>query len=153
MARALRQCEGRISQTLCDMEYADGYVPDTRNVRAPLDVRRDSAAGQAPLWCPFALPKEKITCSVGVLTLLQFAEDTAQQTNSVLPLLVDENIHYRILKLFYWAENQRWNMPAYLQYVPVVYGVWHAYKCVVTQTSRVFWPVLTYLQKCLPRPG
>ena len=44
-------------------------------------------------------------------------------------------------------------MCAYLRYVPVVYGVWHAYKFVVTHTFRVFWPVLTYLRKGLPRPG
>ena len=44
-------------------------------------------------------------------------------------------------------------MRAYLQYVPVAYGVWHAYKFVVTHTCRVFWPVLTFLQKGLLRPG
>ena len=108
---------------------------------------------QAPVWRPFALSKEKVTCGVGLLNLLQFAKDTAQQTNRVLPLLVDENIHYRILKLLYEAKNQRWNMRAYLRYVPVVYGVWHAYKFVVTETFWVFWPTLTYLQKVLPRPG
>ena len=44
-------------------------------------------------------------------------------------------------------------MCAYLRYVPVVYGVWHAYKFVVTHTFRVFWPILTYLRKGLLRPG
>ena len=138
LARALQQRERRISPTLRDMGYTDGCVPDTGNVRAPLDVRRDTTAVQAPVWPPFALSKEKVTCGVGLLNLLQFAKDTAQQTNRVLPLLVDENIHYRILKLLYGAKNQRWNMRAYLRYVPLVYGVWHAYKFVVTHTFRVF---------------
>ena len=96
---------------------------------------------QAPVWRPFALSKEKVTGGVGLLNLLHFAKDTAQQTNRVLPLLVDKNIHYRIPKLLYGAKNQRWNMRAYLRYVPVVYGVWHAYKFVVTQT---FSGVLAY---------
>ena len=87
------------------------------------------------------------------MNLLHFAKDIAQQTNRVLPLLVDENIHYRILKLLYGAKNQRWNMRAYLRYVPVIHGVWHAYKFVVTQTFRVFWPILTYLRKGLLRLG
>ena len=87
---------------------------------------------------PFALSEERVTSGVGLLNLLQFAKDTAQQTNSVLPLLVDENIHYRIVKLLYGAKNQRWNMRAYLWYVRVGYGVWHAYKFVVTHTFRVF---------------
>ena len=135
------------------MGYADGCVPDTGNVRAPLDVRRDARTVQAPLWHPFALSKEKVTGGVGLLNLLHFAKDTAQQTNRVLPLLVDKNIHYRILELLYGAKNQRWNMRVYLLYVPVVYGVWQAYKFVVTQTLRMFWPILTYLRKGLLRPG
>ena len=44
-------------------------------------------------------------------------------------------------------------LPTYLRYVSVVYGVWHAYRFVVTHTFRVFWPILTYLQKGLLRPG
>ena len=108
---------------------------------------------QAPVWGPFALSKEKVTGGVALLNLLHFAKDVAQQTNRVLPLLVDENIHYRILKLLYGAKNQRWNMRAYLRYVPVVYGVWHAYRFFVTHTFWVFWPSLTYLRKGLLRPG
>ena len=71
-------------------------VPDTGNVRAPLNVRRDARTVQAPVWRPFALSKEKVTGVVGLLNLLHFAKDVAQQTNRVLQLLVDENIHYRI---------------------------------------------------------
>ena len=108
---------------------------------------------QAPVWRPLALSKEKVTGGSGLLNLLQFAKVTAQQTNQVLTLLVDQNIHYRIIKFFYGAKNQRWNMRAYLRYVPVVYGVWHAYTFVATHTFRVFWPILTYLQKGLLRPG
>ena len=142
-------------QPLCSgyMGYADGCTPDTRNVRAPLDVRRDATTVQAPVWRPFAVSKEKVTGGVGLLNLLHLAKDVAQQTNRILPLLLDENIHCRILKLLYGAKNQQWNMRAYLRYVPVVYGVWHAYKFVVTHTFRVFWPVLTYLRKGLLRPG
>ena len=108
---------------------------------------------QAPVWRPFALSKAKATGGVGLLNSLHFAKDTAQQTNGVPPLLVDENIHYRILRFLYRAENQRWNMCAYLGYIPVVYNVLHAYKSVVTHTFRVFWPILTYLRKGLLRPG
>ena len=78
---------------------------------------------QAPVCRLLALSKEKVTGGVVMLNLLQFANDTAQQTNRVLRLLVDGNIHYRILKFVYGAKNQRWNMRAYLRYVPVVYGV------------------------------
>ena len=137
VARALQQREQRLPQTLRDMGYADVCVPDTGNVRAPLDVSRDARTVQAPVWRLFALSKEKVTGRVVLLNLLHFAKNAAHQTNRVLPLLVDENIHYRILKLLYCAKNQRWNMRAYLRYVPVVCRVWHAYKFVVTGTCRV----------------
>ena len=54
---------------------------------------------QAPVWRPFTLSEKKVTGGVGLLNLLQFAKDTAQRTNRVQPLLVDENMHYRILKV------------------------------------------------------
>ena len=136
VARALQQRERRIPQTLRDMGYADGCVPDTENVKALLDVRRDTKTVQAPLWRPFALSKEKVIGGVGLSNLLQFAKDAAQQTNRVLPLLFDESIHYRMLNLLYGA-NQQANRCAYLRYVPLVYSVWHAYKYVVTHTRSV----------------
>ena len=79
VARALQQRERRIPPPpLCDMGYADGCVPDTGNVRVLSGVRRDTSTVQAPVWRPFALLKEEVTCGVGLLNLLQFAEDTAQ---------------------------------------------------------------------------
>ena len=93
VARALQQRERRIPKTLRDMAHADGCVPDTGNVRGPLDVRRDARTVQAPVWRPFALSKERVTGGVGLLNLLHFAKDTTHQTNRVLPLLVDEKIH------------------------------------------------------------
>ena len=153
VARALQQHVRRVPQTLLDIGYADSCVPDTGNVIAPLDVRRDTRYLQAPVWRTFALSKEKVTGGIGLLNFLQFAKDTAQQTNRVLPPLVDENVHYRILKFLYGAKNQRWNMRAYLRYVPVFYRVWHAYKFVVTHTFRFFWRIPTCLRKCLLPPG
>ena len=78
VARALQQRERRIPQTLRGMGYADGSVPVTGNVRAPLDVRRDTRTVQAPVRRPFALSKEKVTGGVGLLNLLQFATDKAK---------------------------------------------------------------------------
>ena len=49
------------------------------------------------MWLPFALSKEKSICGVGLINLLQFAKHTAQQTNRVLLLLIDENVLYRLL--------------------------------------------------------
>ena len=78
VARALQQRERRIPETLRDLGYADRCAPDTGNVRAPLDVRRDARTVQAPVWRPFALSKEKVTGGVGLFNLLHFAKDNKQ---------------------------------------------------------------------------
>ena len=70
--------------------------------------------------------------------LVPVLEGHGTTTKRVLPVLVDENIHYRILKLVYGAKSQRWNMPANRRHVPMIYSVWHAYTFVVTLTFRVF---------------
>ena len=153
VVRAPDQRKAGISKTLRDVGYADGCVPDAANVRASLDVKRDTTGVQAQVWHLFALSKEMVTGGVSLFNLLHSAKDTAQRTDrGVLPL-VDANMHYRILKLWYVAKNQRFNMRAYLRHVAIVYLVWHAYRCLVTQPFRVFRLVPTYIQKGLLRPG
>ena len=66
---------------------------------------KDPTAVQAPVWRPFALSKERVTGYFGLLDLMQCAKDPAQQTNRVLPLMVDKKVHYRVRKLFYGAEK------------------------------------------------
>ena len=104
--RALQQRERRILQALPDMGYADCCVPDTGKVRTPLDVRRDTTAVQARCCTRLPCRRKLKTGGVGLLNLLQFSKDTAHQTHRVLRLLVNENIHYRKLRLLYGAKNQ-----------------------------------------------
>ena len=87
------------------------------------------------------------------VTVVVFREGHSTTDKKVLPLLVDENIHYRILKLLHGAKTERWIMSAYMRHVPIVYGVWHAYRIDVTQTFRVFSPIRTNVRRGLLRPG
>ena len=54
------------------------------------------------------------------------------------PLLVDVNIHYRLLKLACAASTVAWDIPAYLRCVPPLFAIWHAYKCCVEMVTRLF---------------
>ena len=92
VARAPQQQERGITQTVRDMGYVDDCVPNTGNVRALLEVRRDTTAVQAIMWPLFALSKEKVTCGIGLLNLLQFAQDTAQQTNRPKPMVFPKSV-------------------------------------------------------------
>ena len=46
---------------------------------------------RAPVWRPFACSKEKVTCCVGLLILLQFAKDTAKKSTGDVTVEEVEN--------------------------------------------------------------
>ena len=70
-----------------------------------------------------------------------------------MPVLCDENIHYRICKMIYGEKPTGWNVRLFLRSHPILYGFWHAYKFCVKQTFRSFWPIMTFFLKGLLRSG
>ena len=70
-----------------------------------------------------------------------------------MPVLCDENIHYRICKMMYGEKTTGWNVRLFLRSHPTLYGFWHAYKFCVTQTFCSFWPIVTFFRKGLLRSG
>ena len=91
--------------------------------------------------------------NVSLLNPLQFTRDLAQHTPPVVPVLCDENIHYRICKMMYGEKTTGWNVRLFLQSHPILYGFWHAYKFCITQTFRSFWPMVTFFREGLLRSG
>ena len=91
--------------------------------------------------------------NVSLLNLLQFTRDLAQHTRPVVPVLCDENIHYRICKMNYGEKTTGWNVRLFLRSHPILYGFWYAYKLCVTQTFRSFWPIVTFFRIGLLRSG
>ena len=60
---------------------------------------------------------------------MRFSARLAQRTEcGVAPVLVDENIHYRVYKLAWSTPFAAWRVPRFLQVVPPLFGIWHAYK-------------------------
>ena len=99
VARTLGNTEGTFARILPDL----GFVrtrPVVSNIRAPLDIIRPVPA-KRPHWLPLCLSKERVSSSVSLLDLLQFNRDLAQHTRPVVPVLCEENIHYRICKMLY----------------------------------------------------
>ena len=85
---------------------------------------------------------------MSLLNPLQFTRDLAQHTRPVVPVLCDENIHYRICKMMYGEKTTGWNVRLFLRSNPILYGFWHAYKSCVTQTFLLFSPTVTFFRKC-----
>ena len=143
--------EGTFARILCDLGFASTR-PVVRNIRAALDIIRPVPA-KRPHWRPLCLSKEKVSGNLSLLNLLQFTRDLAQHTGAVVPLLCDENIHYRFCNMMYGERTTSWNARLFFHSHPILYGFWHAYKLRVTQTFRSFEPIVTFFCKGLLRSG
>ena len=86
-----------------------------------------------------------VSSQTGLLRFLRFSGRLAARSQcGVAPVLVDENIHYRLPKLAWSEPFLRWDVPQYLQVVPPLFGVWHAYKYCVMQVARKLHSCLWY---------
>ena len=117
---------------------------DPSTIRVPLDVQR--AAVRSLRWRPLSLTEQNVSSTEDLLKLLDAVRGLQQRTGHQLPMLVDENIHYRVLRMLYAADFSPWDMHRYLCDVPLLYGVWHAYKHTMTVVYRTFLPVLGHLE-------
>ena len=151
VARMLGNTEGTFARILRDLGFASTQ-PVVRNIRAPVDIIRPVPA-KRPHWRPLCLSKERVSGNVSLLNVLQFTRDLEQQARPVVPVLCDENIHYRICKMMYGEKITGWNVRLFLRSHPILYGFWYAYKFCVNQTFRSFWPVVTFFRKGLLRSG
>ena len=151
VARMLGNTEGTLARILRNLGFASTR-PVVRNIKAPLDTIRPVPA-KRPYWQPLCLSKEKVSGNVSLLNLLQFTRDLAQHTRPVVPVLCDENIHYRSCKMMYDEKTTGRNVRLFLRSHPILYCFPHAYKFCVTQTFRPFWPIVTFFHKGLLRSG
>ena len=113
------------------------------DVRVPLDVVRVS--GRSPEWSPFAVSASCVTTQSGLLHALGWSVELANHSVCPMPICVDENIHYRLLKLCYGENTHRYNVRSQLNKCPPLYGVWHAYKYVVSVIHRAYYAHFIYL--------
>ena len=70
----------------------------------------------------------------------------SNHTQPIVPMLVDQNIHKRILKLLYSDRAERWNWHDKLKKILVLYSCWHPYKYLVTNVWRRFYSLFVYFR-------
>ena len=91
-------------------------------IRVPLDVhRRDMRSLQ---WLPYGLTDQTVSSQIDLLAIFADLDVLRVQSRMVLPLLVDMDIHYRIMNLLYGQSTLRWDYAAHLVLTPVLYGVY-----------------------------
>ena len=104
-----------------------------------------------PGWKPLLLRTHQVSSYKGLVQVLDYIASLSNHRHTILPFLVDENIHKRCLKLLYSNRTQRWNWHEKLKRTPVLYGCWHPYKYLVTNVWRRFHSLFVYF--CFGRLG
>ena len=90
-------------------------------IRVPLDVHR---TGMRSLqWTPYMLTEQTVSSQTDLLRIIIDLESLQRHTRRALPLLVDMNIHYRLMKLIHGNSTAAFDMGMKMQMVPVLYGV------------------------------
>ena len=112
--------------------------------RVPLDMPRH-AVSSVP-WRPFSLNDDVVQTQRQLLKILVFCHRiVTTHVQPPMPLLVDENIAYRVQKLCYAEPLQSWAVREKLRDLPVLYGVWHPYKYVLEVLYRRFLALFAFL--------
>jgi len=105
------------------------------DVRVPLDVRQPAVTSLP--WRPFQVSEVCVSSQSGLLRFMRFSARLSERTQCrVSPVLVNENIHYRMHKVAWSFPFLRWDVTRFMRVVPPLFGVWHAYKYCVTQVAR-----------------
>ena len=135
------------SSTCATLQELVRLVRSTRHlpgdVRVPLDVQRPSVTSL--VWRPLQVSECCVSSQTGLLRYMRFSARLASRTETgVAPVLVDENIHYRLQKLAWSEPFARWDVVRFLAVVPPLFGVWHAYKYCVVQVARKLHSSLWY---------
>ena len=90
-------------------------------IRVPLDVHR---SGMRSLqWTPYMLTEETVSSQSDLLRIVLDLEVMQKHTKRALPVLVDMDIHYRLMKLIYGLSTSMFNMGSKLALFPILYGV------------------------------
>lgn len=114
-----------------------------RDIRVPLDARRPPLP-QIP-WRPYVLSRFTTGRVSDLVEVLNICSRTQVHMDRVLPLLVDEKIHYQVAKMLYSKNYVHYDVHAFLKNQPLVYGIWHPYKYAMTLTYRRFFPLFVAL--------
>ena len=97
-----------------------------------------------PGWKPLLLSTHQVSSYEHLAEVFDYIASLSNQTHPIVPILVDENIHKRCLKLLYSHRTRQWNWHKTLKRTPVLYSCWPPYKYLVTNVWRPFHSLFVY---------
>ena len=116
---------------------------EAKDIHAPLDGKRTSV--RSLQWKPFFLTNLTTKSQPDLVALVHLLVEVQPQSNKVLPILVDANVHYRLCKMMYRESYAKYNLALSLNRCPVLYGLWNPYKYAVTVCYKHFCPLFVLL--------
>ena len=122
--------------------------PEAQYVRDPLDVHRDNIRSLQRY--PPTLADLVSSSNEDLLHIMEQCLATQVPTRHVLPVLMDENIFYRLAKFMYSRTYIPFKLAEHYATLPMLYGCWHPDKYVCAMIHRKFFLVLGYLGQQLP---
>ena len=135
-----------------NVRFVNGRRLTADTVRVPLDVVRP-AVRSLP-WKPCLLSEYQVSGNEDLLSLLEMACGLQLRCRVQMPLLLDENIHYRVLRLMHSVSHREVDVGDWLSHVPLLYGIWHPYKHCLGVVYRAFLPIIAPLEGAgTLRPG
>ena len=113
-------------------------------IRVPLDIHRQGM--RSLQWMPYFLTERTIGSQLDLVHILLEVGDLQEHSKHVLPILLDMDPHYRIMKLLYGSSASRFNVPKLLSMHPLFYGVWQ--ECRSVHRSGTITACLIYVCLC-----
>ena len=116
------------------------------SLRVPIDIPRDQV--RTPQWMPLGVYDLRVGMQSDLVKVLQnVVQVVCGRARGPTPLLVDINIHYRLLRLMFNRAYVEWDVLGDMMQSPPVFGVWHAYKQCCKVVRREFFSCFAYLEK------
>ena len=127
-----------------DVEWLRSATPLDNDIRVPLDCLRERLPDVH--WEGFMLNPFQVSRNDHLVELLaNLVAQVAPQCAAPMPLLVDEDLHYRLVRMARGVGFQRWNVGALLERMPPLFGIWHPYKNVCMGVWKAFLPYFVFL--------
>ena len=98
---------------LCDATKTLLQGPnEAKDIRAPLECRETSV--HSFQWKPFFLTDLTTGSQRDLVALVHLLVEVQQQSNKMLPIVMAENIHYRLCKMMYSKSYAQYNLALFL---------------------------------------
>jgi len=135
----------RASATLAQFVRLMLQSPYTwEELRVPVDIRRhDATPGR---WFPADLQPHPVGSTPGLVAALQHLRFQVSPQTTVLPMLVDINVFYRVAKACYALSHAHLLLPVALHFHPMLFACWHCYAHCVQRVHTLFLAVWAPLQ-------